>query len=569
MINVRFHFLALTLIVLAVGLAYWNLSDTFFLQDEWEVLASANYYQSKGWLGIVQSSFPPTAFSHFTPLGLIYVWFTHQFFYSTFEPYAYLSITLHIFNTFLLYYFIQSWLNKRKIALFAALFFAVNSISHQAVTWVAAADSYEISTAFILISLIFFQRFLARDKHRKRNIFISMLTLVASLLFHENGIFLFLFYPVVFYFFTKSDRKNLLRTFSHGILTSIAIFILIRIPLFFGFTVPAPDMTGFSRPSISVYPYRLISLSMKSFAGSLVPEKILIQISNEAVRLAYPQFLTSDKIPNPFIAQSIVYDLVSYVITVVIICLLVLSMRIMREKQTIEAYIWAMAFVPLSLSPYVFVLGNAGFASIIESKFLYIGSIGVSILVGIIVYSLLLKFSKHRIFTIVVYFLFSFYLLSHVFTIRTYLDKIVKISALRKMFLTTIRASYPQLPHRTIFYTQSDSAYYGMEEKEKMLPVQIGFGRILMVWYQKDERFPGCIYEGRFLLHLLEEGYRFCDGRGFGYFRNYDKLAAAVRANDIKSDEIIAFSWEKRSEKFIDITEKVRSTIKQDIERNK
>ncbi|MDP2638265.1 MAG: hypothetical protein Q8P26_04355 [Candidatus Levybacteria bacterium] len=565
----RFHFLALIFIAILAIFTYWDLPNTFFLQDEWEVLASINYYQSKGWIGIIQSSFPPTALSHFNPLGLVYVWLTHLLFYTNFEPYAYLSITLRIINTFLLYYFILSWLKKRKIAFFAALFFAINSISHQAVTWVATVDSYAIPTAFILLSLIFFQRFLVRDKHWKRNMLFSMLMLLASLLHHENGIFLFLFYPVVFFLFAKSKWKKLLPTFSYGILISIFVFIAIRIPFFFGLTVSVPDIANFSHSPIAVYPYRLISIGMKSFAESLIPEKTLIDISEQVVRLAYPQFLSPDKTPNPFIAQSIVFDLVSYVLTVFIICVFILLIGVMREKKILQAFIWALIFVPVSFSPYIFVLGRAGYASIIEPKFFYIGSIGVSILVAITVYSALSRFSRQKTLKLIIYLLFGLYLLSHVYAIKMHLGDLEKTSIQRKTFLTKVQLSYPNLSQKVVFFTQSDTAYYGMPENEKILPVQIGFGRILMVWYQKDERFPGCLYEGRFLLNLLEEGYRFCEGRGFGYFRNYDKLVAAVLANDIKSEEIIGYSWERQREEFIDITEKVRGKIKQDIERNK
>ena len=423
--------------------------------------------------------------------------------------------------------------------------------------------------ALIRLSLIFFYRFTTQKDNRGRNLIISLTMLLVSLLFHENGIFLFLFYPAVFFFFAKSEWKKLLPTFSYGILITIFVFVFIRIPFLFGFIVSAPDMTDFSHPPITVYPYRLMSMGMKSFAGSFIPEKTLIAISDMVTRLAYPQFLTPDKIPNPFITQSIVFDLVSYILTILIICLLILFIRVIQGKKILGAYIWALIFIPMSLSPYIFVLGKAGFASIIESKFFYIGNIGVSILVGIIVYAALLKLSRHKTLKVIVYLLFAVYLLSHVYAIKKHLGGLEKVSTQRKMFLTKVQSSYPHLPQKVVFFTQSDSAYYGMPDNEKMLPVQIGFGRILIIWYQKTERFPGCLYEGRFLLNILEEGYRFCEGRGFGYFRDYDKLVAAVRANDIKPEEIIAYSWEKRRENFTDITEKVRNILKQDIERNK
>jgi len=561
--------IAIIVISLLIVFTYWKLPNTFFQQDEWETFAVNIYAQSNGLSGIVKSILPVDSLSHFNPLSRVFSLFQFFFYYTNFTPYAWQSIIFHTFNASLLYYFAYIWLKNRKIAFIAAIFFGINSIASGAVMWIAATDSYEIPMALILISLLFFCRFATQKDNRRRNLIISLTVLVVSFLFHENGIFLFVFYPAVLFLLAKSEWKKLLPSVSYGILISIFIFAFIRIPFFFGFIEAAPDVKNFSHPELSVYPYRLMSMGMKSFAGSIIPEKTLIFISEKVVKLAYPQFLTPDKTPNPFIAQSIVFDLVSYMLTVLIVCLLILFLRVIQGNKIREAFIWTLIFIPMSLTPYVFVLGNAGFASIIESKFFYIGNIGVSILVGIIVSTVLLKFSKRKLLKTCVYLLFGLYLLSHMYIIKMKLVDLEKVSIQRKMILTKIQTSYPNLPQKIVFYTQSDSAYYGMPDNEKMLPMQIGFGRILITWYQKGERFPGCLYEGRFLLNLLEEGYRFCEGRGFGYFRDYDKLVAEVGANDIKPEEIIAFSWEKQKGKFTDITEKFRSTIKQDIERNR
>lgn len=563
----RFHFLALIFIAILVVLTYWNLPNTFFQQDEWEILADSIYHQSKGWIGIVQSSFPPDAISHFNPLARIYAWFTFLLFYTNFTPHAWLSISLHTLNAFLLYYFVCIWLNNRKIAFIAALFFGVNSIPSQAVTWVAAANSYEIPMALILLSLIFFYRFTVQKDNSRKNLIISLTILLISFLFHENGIFLFLFYPVMFFLFAKSEWKKLLPTFSYGMLFCIFAFAFIRIPFFFGLTMSLPDIENFSHPPISVYPYRLLSIGLKSLAGSLIPEKTLIDISEQVVKLAYPQFLTPDLVPNPFIAQSIVFDLVSYTITILIILVIFLLIRFQREKKNSEALIWSLIFVPLSVLPYAFVLGKAGYASIFEPKFLYVPSIGTSVLLAVFAYWLFVRSKRSKLLTALILFCLVFYVFFHVYQVKSKVNELEKTGMQRKAFLTSINSSYPNLPQKVVFFTKSDTAYYGMVDNEKILPLQYGFGRMLMVWYQKDERFPGCLYEGRFLLNLLEEGYRFCEGRGFGYFRNYDKLVASVRANKIKPEEIIGYSWQRQKEKFTDITQNLRSKIKQDIEK--
>ena len=127
-----------------------------------------------------------------------------------------------------------------------------------------------------------------------------------------------------------------------------------------------------------------------------------------------------------------------------------------------------------------------------------------------------------------------------------------------------MKSSYPSLPQNVIFFTQSDTAYYGMPDNEKSLPVQIGFGKMLMIWYQKEENYPRCMYEGQFLLHLLEEGYRNCEDSGFGYFRDYAKLLNAVKTNNIPVGNVISYSWNGKTEEFRDITIEVQDRLRKE-----
>lgn len=559
--RVKKHIIPLVLVIPLTLFAYSSLLNTFFQQDEWQFFAGNIYYESKGIAGIIESFFPIDAISHFNPLGVAYTWITYFLFGINFMPYAWFSIFLHIFNALLLYYFVFSWLRSRKIAFIAALFFGLNSISHQAVTWVAATYSYEIPVAFILLSLIFFQRLFLHREHLRINILLSLTMLFISLLFHENGIFLFLFYPIIFLLNVDSQRKKLLRFFLCAVAIFTLIFFLVRIPFFFGFITSLPEFTDISHPPIPVYPYRIISIGMKSFAGALIPEKTLITISDAVTRLAYPQFITPDNLPNPFISQSIVFDLVSYALTVAIICIVLLFIRFVPDKKMKRVLMWTLLFVPMSFIPYGFVLGKAGYASIFDPKFFYVGSIGVSMLIAIIAYSLLHKFPRQKASKVIIYLLLGLYLVYHFHAIKTYLNNLAEIGTQRKTFLTDIKSSYPKLPKNVIFFIQSDTAYYGMPDNEKIIPVQVGFGKMLMIWYQKDEHFSGCMYEGQFLLKLLEESYRYCEGRGFGYFRKYDKLVNAVKVNNIFAESIIAYSWSGREESFTDITKTIREKL--------
>lgn len=551
-ISDKIIFLILPAIIL---FAFWDLPKTFFQQDEWQGIGGSIYFASKGLIGVVMSFLPSDPISHFNPLSRGLSWFEYIFYQTNFLPYAWQSISLHIINAILLYYFVSFWLKNKKIAGISALIFAVNSIPSQAVTWVAAVSSYEIPLIFILLSLIFFQ---------KREILLSLAMLFISLLFHETGIFLLVFYPIIL-LINRKDNKKSLKKLTYGMIIFIAVFFLIRIPFFFGINNTVSEVTDISHPPAVVFPYRLISITMKSFAGNFFSENSLIGISEKAVRLAYPQFLTADNIPNPYIAQSIVFDLVSYMISVLVICLTVLIIKFSRDKKLSEALVWSAIFIPSSLLPYAFILGKAGYASILEPKFFYISGIGSSILVTVIFLSFTQKVLMQKLLKLILYFFGVTFILFNISSIRTNISNLVELGKYRKMFLVSIENSNPKLPSKAIFFTQSNTVYYGMPDKEKILPVEVGFGKMLMIWYQKEETFPGCIYENNFLLDILAQGYKECGGRGFGYFRDYDKLVSAVKANTIPVGNVISYSWNGDSKEFANITLQVQDKLKKDL----
>lgn len=564
--HMRFHVVALFTIALLVILSYWNLQNTFFQQDEWQAFSIHIFSLNNGIKGIINSIFPVDSLSHFNPLAALFSWFEHFFYYTNFALYAWQSIILHIINVVLLYYFVFSWLKNKKIAFTAALFFGVNSIPYQAVTWVAAANSFEVPFIFILLSLIFFQRFIEEEKNRKISITVSFILLFISLMFHEVGIFLFIFYPIIFLIYKKREEKKSFFILSKALLIVLGVFILIRIPFFFGFKNYMPEATDISHPPFTVFPYRLISISLKSFAGSFFPEKTLISFSDQIVRLAYPQFVGLDNAPNPYVSQLIVFDLVSYAITIFTTVVIFLFIRSIKEKKISDALLWSLIFVPASLLPYAFVLGKAGYSSILSPQYYYISSIGTSIIIAITAYYFMQKFSKYRIGKFFVVIVFSLYIIVHIYTVRVSVERLVKISIPIKMFLTTIQSSHPKLLPEVVFFTRSDTAYYGMPDNEKSLPVEIGFGKMIMIWYQKEENFPACMYENNFLLSLLDEGYKECEGRGFGYFRDYDKLIKTVIANRVPVQNIISYSWNGKTEEFKDITKDVQKKIEKNMQ---
>jgi len=119
----------------------------------------------------------------------------------------------------------------------------------------------------------------------------------------------------------------------------------------------------------------------------------------------------------------------------------------------------------------------------------------------------------------------------------------------------------PKLPKNAVFYTESDSVYYGLPDQEKILPFQSGFGQTLLVYYQQNEQYSYKFYKDFFLWEISEQGYRETDGRGFGYYHNFDLLKKDLKQYNIPTDSIIAYSWNSKASTLINITDEVKARL--------
>jgi hypothetical protein len=132
---------------------------------------------------------------------------------------------------------------------------------------------------------------------------------------------------------------------------------------------------------------------------------------------------------------------------------------------------------------------------------------------------------------------------------------------MRSEILTTIKKTYPNLLPKAVFYTESNSSYYGLPEKDKIMPFQSGFGQTLLAWYYKDEMFPKEFFNDRFLWEIKDQGYREFSNRGFGYYRDIDLLKSTVLEYKIPKESIYAFSWDSKHRILRNISDRIRQEI--------
>lgn len=561
-------FVPLVLLTFLSLFTYKSLFNTFFLQDEWQYFGSSIHALSTHH-PILYTVLPfQGQLTHFFPFATLLFLGEYISFKTYFAPYALLGLLFHLVNSLFLYKLVKKISKNSIIALASACLFLVNSISHQPVTWIAAGIGTLPATSLLLIAILAFINYLENDK--KKYFFLSVASFVGSILFKEIVVFGLILLPTYWlfhsFFYKRSINKKLLAAFFS---IGLFYFLLRLVLIFFQISSPQPEIgeagTASTVASIAVYFFRAATISFKGLPQLFLPENFLLTVSDSFTRAAYPQYVAADGAANPYVAQSIVFDLVCYFLTLVIgFFVFALLRNFVKEKQHsfINSTVFGFLLAATSLLPFIFVPGKAGYFSIFEPRNLYVGAMGASILIVLALYKVVSYFSKNKkTQPYLLGILLAPLLFFHIITIHNTLQKLEQIAEVRKSLLNSVKDKYSKLPRAVIFYTASDTAYYGMPDEEKTLPVQSGFGRMLMVWYQDSEHFPGCLYENQYLHGISEQEYKECEGRGFGYFREYAKLVSIVRANNVPIESVIAFSWNGNEESFTDITKTIQKKL--------
>lgn len=535
------YFLIAIYLFLAL-LAFGKLIFAFFQQDEWAIIGTYLYFD-KANLSWFERLFTYGQSTHTIPLTGLLSYFEYKLFGLSFFPFAYISIAIHTVNTYLVYYLAYLFFKKKLPAFIAGLIFLVDFIPSQAVTWIATTTATAGATLFVLLSIIFLTKFLMYESEKKL-VVLSFICLFLSLLFKESSIFMFLFLPIYWFFFDhKRNYKRALR-FLGGISLVGGLYIFPRLFLMF-FNSASPSVSdGLANPSLSVYLYRIVTFPFKAIPQSIIPTDIIIPLADKLVFFGYPDFVHYG-FPDPIFSQSVGSDIVSYAFALIIllICTLFYKKAIVKNLHN-EANIIVISilFIALSALPLIFIPGASGYFSFFDGRSLYLGNIFKSILLADIFFLIYLS-GKKKVIPFLALFV-VFFVAFNVLSIRKDLDKEIEQGVMRQSILTQIQKVYPKLPKKIVFYTQSDTAYYGLPVKEKIMPFLSGFGQTLLVWYEEHGvNFPSCFFQNKYLYAIVEEGYKECEGRGFGYFRKIDNLKKALKDNNLSLNNVFGIRF--------------------------
>ncbi len=543
---IKGNILFIIVLAIAIVFTFWNLPQTFYQQDEWQVLG----------LNLVQGT--SNIIKYTSPLQLLFgegrplVRALNLIFFGIFKftviPTALFAILMHIVNSVLVFYLVKKITLKNVIAFIASLFFAVNAVAHQAVTWAAAVGTLP-ATTLILLSILSYLKFL--EEKKKKWLLFSFFSTIISLLFKENGIFLFVFIPALYFIYNKKRtsidfiKTHVLFIFYGG---AIVLFRLSEFSLSIDKKVGVfvSGGTGFNQRVL----LHLILYPITGFFQIFVPPLTFYNLANKFTQLQYP-FVISTPLAG-LVPQTIVSDLIAVIGTLIIVSLVLLLNRNNKYKDT-TFLLFSIFLTLFSFLPYA-VLDRGG--SYMDSRYYYLAAIGGGMILG---YILNFFLQKTKILVLIPIILASLLIFFHIKVIKDEISYQVKIARVRLYILNTIKQTHPTLSNKNIFYIIGNQDYY---ISNNPLPMQQGMGYTLMVWYYDTKKIPSALLNDNFIWNIGSQGYKEINGAGFGYFSDFNTLLETYKKYDLLPEKVISFYWDGKKEKLIDTSVKIRTFLK-------
>ena len=532
------HKVFIFLVLLGIILyTYWELWDTFFQQDEW---ASMGLAIAEGPLAVVKyfSAWELAAGKVRMP-GTLMNNFFHLHFPFMVAPFVFFAVSTHWLNSILVYIFSYQLTKRRFIAIIAAFYFAVASVSSGAVIWISAHTTVLPNALFVLISFVCYMKYLQNGNTRLRNA--SFATAIIGFLFKESSVFLLLSLPVLYALFSKKRRSLKEIVIDHWpLLMYFAFVVVVRMIGLLGaegqqgvFVTQQPNVLARLATHALFYP-------VLSFSQMYIPQELMVKVTG----------------------KIIVSDIIAVLISMVLIgySLLVAYKRTSLQKVIIFSLLYCfLSFLP-------FIVLDRPMSSYLESRYYYLGVIGAAILLGTLLdyWKALFAKMRFRIAAIIfIYLLTGIVLYKNSVYIRREVRRQIIIADERKQFLFGVKEIYPALPDKLIMYITGDSpGFYGIGDLS--VPFQQGVGYTMMVWYFDTGKIPGELLNDMYLWNINAQGYRDIEGRGFGYFYQIEKLQQAFREDPtLVPEQVIGFSYKAGTKELIDITQEVRKQLQQ------
>ncbi len=511
------------LLSLFVVLVFWELTLTFYQQDEWYGLGDI---LTKGYQSIFVGINPLSVIlgqGRIVADALVF-WLLGRFPFNI-VPVALFAITFHAINTCLVYLLANKFLKNKILSLLASLFFAFNGVAAGAVTWAASGTGTLPATTLILLGLLSYFKFI--ETNQLKWLFGVFTSLYISLYFKEIGIFLFIFLPLFHLIFLHYPFKKWLLRFTAFVIFFLISFSVVVIQfqsipvekdLFITGATTNPFLTIISR--VLIYP-------LTSFSLTLIPSEAFFNFAKHLTWVYYP-FLPPDI--YDLVAQSVVLDGLAVFLSLMIAFLLFILFKNNPDKKYV---IFFALFIIFSFLPYVIIGKNGAY---LENRYYYLAAFGWGILAGLI--------TQNKKFLIS---LFLIFILIHATVVKAEIQKQEELAIERKYILGEILKIKPKLDQKTVFYVSGDRNFY--VSAGNPMPWQQGLGYTLLVWYYGQNKAPQelkSLISEQYLWGIGEQGYKEIQGVGFGYFWEKAKLEEVIKTKGASRKDIITLYYDSR-----------------------
>lgn len=537
--------------------AFRNLNLTFYQQDEWLGLGQI---LAEGWKSVTNGfSFWQILFADGRPMTRVFgVLFFGPFAYnSTFL--AIYSIGFHIINTFLVFLIAQKLFKKTIPAFVAGLFFALNSVSSQAVTWFGASFGTQPAAFLTIYSIYLFVLFL--DIKKTKYFYWSMVFAIVSLYFKESDVFLFIFFPFI-HFFYENNRKKLFEFYKKlylPFIIFIAIFCIFRVSeMLFVQNNPQSILTSQVFANIGTHDiflsilYRLILYPLTSLSLIYIPAPVSSVLGFSLFQSYYSSVVVNH--PDAVI-DTVVIDLIATFFSFLI--LFFIGLIWLKNTQIRKTLIFSLTLFILSIIPYI-VLAK-GYAYL-EPRYYYITNVSAALLLGsFLLYLMKSKFFAKKFVLAILSIFIVLCLYFNVVVIREGIHEQMFLATERRSYLQQLITYLPTLTNNTnVFYITGNTPWLVDGNKT---PFQNGFGYTLMVLYFKSGKVSDELLSNGYLWMLGAQGYQKIDEKAFGFYDYYNNLKNSVSNNKIPLSDVHAYYYNSQTRVLSDISKKIRNDL--------
>jgi len=545
---------------------FGKLSSTFFQQDEWHALG---HIKTKGlsYLFTGASFFENLALDSRPLARILNLIFFGGFSLNIFPLFIF-TVTVHTLNTFLIYLISRHLTKNNFWSFIASLFFTFNSTAKQAVLWFGTVTGTLPIGTMILLSILFYLKYL--DKKQQKHLRIAIISLFVSLGFKENGLFLFVFFPLLYLIYNYGSLKRSKKIrFPHHIFLLAGIGLIFFLAKFLSiiFNPVASEsryITGASSTSIFKIIWVAVTYPFEGLAQISLSGEILFPFSKYIARTIFPRLEETDFFG--YISEVVMTEFVSSLMAGLIIIFLTITLIFIYQKKHKKAYLFTASFYLLSFIPYFLSLKPNGY---LESRCYYVSVIPIAILLGLLFNNFSIFLSrvfkqKVSIFIIktALVLLFSTYLKVNINFIQENLDFLIERAGVQKYILSEILKSHPNFSQNQIFYIESDHSFI---VPNNPLPFQNGIGYTLLVLYayEKDVQNLEPFLEDRFFWMLGNQGYLKSDKTGFGFITTMEELKRVLKEEKLNPEDVTAFYYRSEVNKLNNTTEEIRAKLRQ------